>query len=220
MAGPGDSRPATRSESVAFASDGLALEGVLHIPALSPSPAVVICHPHPLYGGDMHNNVVVALARAITERGIAVLRFNFRGAGGSEGSFGGGAGERADARAALTFLRQRPEVDPERMGIAGYSFGAAVALLAADADLKAVVAVSTPTIARDLAEIRLTCPVLLVVGENDEVAPPTRLAGLDAYIGPRAEMIMIPGADHFWSGDEAELATMVADFFARMLAAP
>jgi alpha/beta superfamily hydrolase len=208
------------TREITFTSDGLALEGVLHLPASSPSPAVAVCHPHPLYGGDMHNSVVVALCQAAAARGIAALRFDFRGVGRSEGSFADGVGERADAVAALAHLRQLPDVDGDRLGIVGYSFGAAVALLAADEGLRAVVAVSTPTIARGLSEIAIRCPALLVVGEQDQVAPPSRLASLGQAVGPQAELIMVPGADHFWWGAEERLSAIVSDFLLRTLATP
>lgn len=204
-------------QEITFTSDGLALEGILHLPASSPSPAVAVCHPHPLYGGDMHNNVVVALCRAAVGRGIAALRFNFRGVGRSQGSFADGVGERADAAAALAHLRQLPEIDDDRVGIVGYSFGAAVALLAADERVRAVVAVSTATIAVGLSDIAVRCPALLVVGEQDQVAPPSRLAGLGRAVGPQAELAVVPGADHFWWGVEDRLAGIVSDFLVRTL---
>ena len=209
-----------QTQEITFTSDGLALEGILHLPHSSPSPAVAVCHPHPLYGGDMHNSVVVALCRAAASRGIAALRFNFRGVGRSQGSFADGVGERADAAAALAHLPQLPEVDGDRVGVAGYSFGAAVALLAAGEGLRAVVAVSTPTIARGLSEIAIRCPALLVVGEQDQVAPPSRLASLGQAIGPQAELVVVPGADHFWWDAEDRLAAIVSDFLVRTLVTP
>lgn len=210
---------AEQTQEITFISDGLTLEGILHLPPSSPSPAVVVCHPHPLYGGDMHNSVVVALCQAAAARGIAALRFNFRGVGRSQGSFADGVGERADAAAALAHLRQLLEIDDDRIGVVGYSFGAAVALLAAGEGSRAVVAVSTPTIARGLSEIAIRCPALLVVGEQDEVAPPSRLAGLGQAVGPQAELVVVPGADHFWWGAEDRLAAVVSDFLVRNLTA-
>ncbi len=226
-----DPQPA---HSISFPSDNLTLEGILHLPVLSevegpassPSPGVVVCHPHPLYGGDMHNNVVTAICRAAAVRGIAALRFNFRGVGRSQGAFADGVGERADATAALAHLRQLPEIDSQRIGLVGYSFGAAVALLSAGQDLRpdgrasarALVAVSTPTIARGLSDIAVSCPALLVVGDQDQVAPPSRLAALAGVIGPRAELVIVPGADHFWWGAEDRLAELVSGFLVRTLA--
>ena len=165
----------------------------------------------------MHNSVVVAICQAVADRGIAALRFNFRGVSGSTGSFGDGVGERSDATAALAYLRQLPEVDSDRVGIIGYSVGAAVALFAAGEGLRAVVAVSTPTIATGLSEINVRCAALLVVGENDQVAPVSRLDNLRPAVGPKAQLAVVPGADHFWQGVEDRLAVIVTDFLATHL---
>src|SRR5690606_755555 len=120
------------SRPIAFTSEGLSLEGILHQPVSAPFPAAAVCHPHPLYGGDMNNYVVVAVCQALADAGIASLRFNYRGVGDSEGEYGDGLGERTDAAAALAYLRQLAQADQDRMGIVGYSFGATVALAAAD----------------------------------------------------------------------------------------
>src|SRR6266540_978811 len=117
------------SLAVTFPSGELSLEGLLHLPEQTPAPGIVVCHPHPMYGGDMHNNVVDAICDTAVAEGIAALRFNFRGAGASEGRYDNGVGEQDDVRAALTYLRGLPEVDSARVALAGYSFGAAVALL-------------------------------------------------------------------------------------------
>src|SRR3989304_10270906 len=102
----------------------LALEGVLHeVASESPCPAVVVCHPHPLYGGNMDNNVVVAVGEALAADNIVALRFNFRGTGGSGGVFGGGVAERKDVGAALSFLVRQPGVDARRRGPVGGSCG-------------------------------------------------------------------------------------------------
>ncbi len=206
------------AREITFASDGLILEGVLHLPASSPSPAVAICHPHPLYGGDMQNNVVVSLCRAAAARGIAALRFNFRGVGRSQGSFADGLGEQVDARAAVNQLCQLPEIDSSRVGLVGYSFGAVVALHAADEGICALVAISAPAATiRGPSEISVHCPTLLVVGQDDPVAPPSQLADLRQTLGPAAELLLVPGADHFWRGAEARLAMIVSDFLMRTL---
>ena len=89
-----------------------------------PFPVVVICHPHPLYGGNLRNNVVRAVYRELARLSVAVLRFNFRGVGTSGGSHSGGVSEVKDVQAAIKFALSRPEVDPEKLGLAGYSFGA------------------------------------------------------------------------------------------------
>lgn len=207
----------SRTRQLSFASQGLSLEGLLHLPPSSPSPAVAVCHPHPLYGGDMHNNVVLALCRALAARGIAALRFNFRGVGASQGSFAQGVGEGADVAAALAHLGGLGEVDGDRLGLVGYSFGAVVALHAADDRLRALVAVSTPSIDPGLPHVAIPCPVLFVLGEQDQFASSSRLAALAEAIGPQAELAVVPEADHFWWGAEERLAELVTAFLARTL---
>jgi alpha/beta superfamily hydrolase len=202
---------------MAFRSEGLTLEGILHQPVSALFPAAVVCHPHPLYGGDMHNYVVVAVCQALAEAGIASLRFNFRGVGRSEGEYGDGLGERADAAAALAYLRQLAAVDPDKVSIVGYSFGAAVALAAADERAAAVAAISPPWLGQDVPDLAVRCPTLLISGEQDEIAPPASLSALATMIGPHCQMSVVRGADHFWWGYEKELAQMVAQFFRECL---
>ena len=112
------------SRHVVFPCGSIQLEGILSLPdGKAPFPAVVVCHPHPLYGGDMNNNVVTAVCSALARGSIAALRFNFRGVGNSSGSFSDGSGEKDDLRAALDFLCTLKEIDKRKIGLAGYSFG-------------------------------------------------------------------------------------------------
>ncbi len=201
------------SEAVVFPSGESELEGVLHHPVRGEAPfsAAVVLQPHPLYGGDMHNNVVVALCRTLADEGFAALRFNFRSVGGRGGLRGSGIEEREDARAALAFLASCPGVDAGRFCLAGYSFGAVVALSLGELGLRALAAVSPPL--GEGLSFRLTCPTLLVFGERDSIAPPRDQArlGLDLPEGSRA--LTIRGADHFWLGFEESLAGEVGYFF-------
>jgi len=190
------------AEPVRFASGELTLVGVLHRPQGSGLPAVAVCHPHPLYGGDMENNVVLALCNALTGGGMMALRFNFRGVGGSGGSHGGGVGEREDARAALDFLAGLAEVDSGRLGLAGYSFGALVALTAGDERVRAVAAVSPPAGGLDAGRVQPDIPTLLISGDRDDISPSVRLPELAAALGSRCETRPVAGADHFWWGHE------------------
>jgi alpha/beta superfamily hydrolase len=197
------------------------LEGVLHLPEGGrPFPAVVVCHPHPQYGGDMHNNVVTAVVHGLTARGVAALRFNFRGVGASGGMYEGGKGEQDDARAALAHAAALPELDGARIGLAGYSFGAAVAAAAADASVPALALVALPIgIGPDVGE-RLAAypyPLLLIAGDGDHVCPAAALQQLAAELGERAELRIVPGTDHFWVGHERELEQAAGDFFATHL---
>jgi len=120
------------STNVQFESDILLLEGVLSIPeGNGPFPAVVVCHPHPQYGGRMQNNVINAICEALVKQSIAAFKFNFRGVGGSQGSFGTDRQMQSDVTAAITYLTAQKAVDPERVGLAGYSAGTAWGLTAA-----------------------------------------------------------------------------------------
>ena len=163
--------PETASRPITFTSEALILEGILHQPVSSTFPAAAVCHPHPLYGGDMNNYVVVAVCQALAEAGIAGLRFNYRGVGRSEGTYGEGVGERTDAAAALTYLRQLAQVERDRVGIIGYSFGATIALMAADEGLAVAAAISVPAFSQGIPDLAVRCPTLLVSGEQDEIAP-------------------------------------------------
>ncbi len=210
-------------ERVTIGIDGLKLEGLLQLPGVAqPAAGVVVCHPHPLYGGDMWNDVVEQVCRELLARGIAALRFNFRGTGGSEGEHSGGAGERDDVWAALDLLRSRPEIDRGRLGLAGYSFGAAVALNAGPAaGVRALAAISAPPRMVDFTALQgFEIPLLLVAGDQDEFAPAEQLRRLAIALGSRTQTVIVPGADHFWWGHSEELRESVGGFFADALLAP
>lgn len=205
---------------VVFTSGVLKLEGRLLVPSRSGAgPGVVLCHPHPLYGGTMDNNVIHAACRALADKGITSLRFNFRGVGQSEGSHDAGEGEAEDALAALSFLAGREEADRDRIGLMGYSFGGAVALAAGmdDGLVKAVAAVS-PAGMPVLSPGNLK-PRLIVCGTDDTLVPPRLIfQGKESFTGNGAGAIeLIQGADHFWQGREAEAAELIASFFVRHL---
>jgi hypothetical protein len=168
----------------------------------------------------MENNVVVALCRALAGGGMVALRFNFRGVGGSSGSYAGGFEEAQDARAALDFLAGLAEVDGGRLGLVGYSFGALVALSAAEERVRAVAAVSPPAGGLDPASFRGGIPTLLVSGDRDDVSPALCLPEMAASLGPPCEIRSVAGADHFWWGYEETLATAVLEFFRPQLVAP
>lgn len=205
--------PTTRR--LTFACGELSLEGALHVPATAPAPGVVVCHPHPQYGGDMDNNVVLAACRTLTGRGIAALRFNFRGVGRSDGTFDHGQGERDDLRAALAQLSDLPEVDAMRVGLIGYSFGATVAAEVAGGHLRGFALISPPIAFGDL-RVDWGCPALVLGGDQDPIAPTDRLR----VVAERAnvELRIISGADHSWWGFEDELGEALGEFFEPRLA--
>jgi alpha/beta superfamily hydrolase len=201
--------------AVRIESAGPALEALLHLPEGDPPfPGIVICHPHPQYGGEMHNNVVGALVRAALGGGVAALRFNFRGVGESEGTFDNGVGEQDDARAALNFLRSQPEIDARRIAIAGYSFGANVALRVASATegLAAVIAVSNPTERGPKVELHLKLPALFVTGDRDQYCDSDLLLEYRDELGDDVTVEVLPGVDHFWWGSDGRLIEIVSEF--------
>lgn len=207
---------------VRFTSDGLQLEGVLHMPAgPGPFPAVVVCHPHPLYGGAMDNNVVLAVSHGVCELSIAALRFNFRGVERSEGEFADGIGEQEDVRAALEFLATQAGVDPGRIGLAGYSFGAKVALPVALAHdrVRTLVLVSPFVEDEEWEQLRKAAfPKLLMSGSDDGYISPHKLQRLSgAQPTGDFQCEIVQGADHFWSGYESMIARKVSGFFGKHL---
>jgi len=197
-----------------FPSGTLILEGDVRMHA-GGTRGAVICHPHPLYGGDMDNPVVRVLAAALYEVGWATLRFNFRGVGGSRGGYGGGVGEADDVRAAIDFFVTRGGI--ERVLLAGYSFGAMLALQvgAALPAAEGLIAVAPPLSFASL-EFVATCAKskLFIVGDRDEFCDLASLSRqLERVAEPKA-LRVIRGADHFLFGQEAALAEAVRTFAA------
>lgn len=205
-----------RNEHVFFSNGGLELEGVVSIPAgYSVRPGVVVCHPHPLYGGDLYNNVVGGVAATLVDAGYAVLRFNFRGVHQSEGCYGGGVGEVDDALSAVRYLAEREFVDPENVALAGYSFGAWIGLKAAlrSTSLRALVEISPPLSVYDFGAVgEVQVPILLASGEDDHLCRPEALESLYHMIKSPKECCVFPDSDHFFAGCEARLGECVQRF--------
>ena len=210
-----------RAERVTFQSGELALKGIVSLPeGGGPFPAVVVCHPHPLYGGSMHNNVVNAVCEALTAASFVSFKFNLRGVGSSEGHFSYGTGEQQDVASAVSYLVSLSEVDGERIGLAGYSAGAGFAAPVACSDerLKAIAAISPPLAMFDF-ECLKTCgrPLFLICGGMDDFTPIARFIEFCRGCHEPREYEHIEGADHFWWGHEPQLAKRVTDFFTRHL---
>jgi len=206
---------------VTFASDELLLEGILATPQRTGClPAVIVCHPHPLYGGTMDNNVVCALTETLTQASFVSLRFNFRGVGNSQGEFARGIGEQRDVEAAISFIGKLEEVDPQRIGLAGYSAGAGFAMpVGSDgARIKALAAVSPPLDMFDF-EFLKNCPKpkFLISGDNDDLISAQEFLEFCRNLPQPKECETVEGADHFWSGYESHLAARVAAFFIKVL---
>ena len=191
----------------------LALDARLAVPD-GAIAGCVVCHPHPLYGGNMHNPVVVAVVSALQQAGIATLRFDFRGTGESDGIHSGQGGEVIDAKAALDALAT--ETGLGCVAIAGYSFGAWIAMQLAAADPRpaAVAAVAPPLTMVDAAGLApFPAPLLAIAGDRDSYCP---AVALEAFVAgrPGATGRILAGADHFLGGRERELALDVAAFVA------
>ena len=197
------------------------LEGILHLPAgkEGKQPGAVICHPHSLYGGSMEVPLVATIAEELAQRGVVALRFNFRGVGRSQGTFADGEGEMADVAGALDFLESQERVDRERLYLAGYSFGAGVGLRRAEHDPRiAAVALVAPYVESPGESLlkSYTKPKLFLVGEGDTVCP---TEWLRAFVTPLPEpkvLRILPGTDHFFWGQEREVAGIVSEFIANV----
>ena len=203
--------------STTFRSGDLTLEGILHLPQGAVAGGGVICHPHPLYGGSMYNNVVDAVVAAMTQRNWAALRFNFRGVGGSEGEHSGGIGEAGDAAAAVAWLAEQTRLSREKIVLAGYSFGAMATVNAAPqvADLAALLLVALPLRMAALDVLmEFKHPILLAAGDADSYCPADDLKALAQKIGSRAEVRIIEGADHFFGGREDRLTAAISELTA------
>ena len=207
---------------LAFDSGKLKLVGVLSTPerGRGPFPGVVVCHPHPKYGGDMNNNVVLAAVTGLTGQGIAVLRFNFRGMGGSEGSYTGGPGEQEDVLAAIAFLEAQKEIDRTRTGLAGYSFGAGIAADVApkSSTVRALALIAPPTPNLGTPEFRgYAAPKLILAGDMDTFMPIDIIRSHTAKMAGLVELSVLLEADHFMGGYEGDIATRVGEFFKKWL---
>jgi len=206
---------------ISFSSGGLVLEGILAIPeGAGPFPAVIVCHPHPLYGGSMDNNVVYNISETSIQASLASFKFNFRGVGRSQGEFGQGIGEREDVEAAISFVSTLKEVDSKRIGLAGYSAGAGFAFPVGfnDDRIKALAAVSPPIPMFDFDFLK-SCPKpkLLISGSRDDLIPINQFLEFCQNLPEPKECESIEGADHFWWGYESRLAAKVTAFFTKVL---
>jgi alpha/beta superfamily hydrolase len=207
-----------RQSAVMFKVKGLSFEGIVATPedAASSLPGVVICHPHPLFGGNMDNNVVLAVAFALVEQGFATLRFNFRGVGNSQGQHSKGELEHQEALGALDMLKAWPGVNGRRLGLAGYSFGSAVVLGNATLHkgVGAIALISPSMRALESSPLKASKqPKLVITGDRDKLVQSPELQPLlESFAHPPTCQI-VAGADHYWSGQEEQLSRQVTQFF-------
>jgi uncharacterized protein len=203
---------ASNSTIKSFFLDGPAgrLEALLNLGDPNASHAAMVCHPHPVYGGTLHNKVVFHTMKALNSFGFPVLRFNFRGAGLSEGEHAHGEGELDDVRVALDWLEHEFR---QPIIFAGFSFGAAVGLRAAcpDVRVQALISLGTPVAPIDERrydyDFLAACskPKLFVSGSRDQFAPKAQLQQMFAAVPEPKKLVFIEAADHFFEGRLREL---------------
>ena len=183
--------PAGRLEAIYWKPEG----------GVRPALATVVCHPHPLFGGTMHNKVAYQAAKSLDALGLAVLRFNFRGAGMSAGTHDRGRGERGDVTAALDFLAGEFPETP--LLVAGFSFGCFVGLRVGckDSRVTELIGLGTPVDNTDFSFL-LECekPKLFVHGSNDEFGDVKKVEELVDSLPGEKRLVVVPGVDHFFAG--------------------
>ncbi|HXN84611.1 MAG TPA: alpha/beta family hydrolase [Candidatus Binataceae bacterium] len=201
-----------KEESVVIPSGQLKLEGLIARPSADrQTRAAVVCHPHPLYGGSMHNNVVEAILEAFWKLGFATLRFNFRGVGSSGGEHSGAVGEMDDAKAAMKFVLAQSGIAPASAVMAGYSFGAAIAMRAGveTKEVGTIAAIALPVAMGDFSSVaRSGKRIVLVAGDRDAYCPEPAISQLAGSLA--ASLRVIKGADHFFGGDEQSITSELA----------
>ena len=189
------------------------LDGLLRLPdgsesagAPAPRMAAVVCHPHPQFGGTMHNKVVFRIAQALGELGMPALRFNFRGVGRSSGTYDEGRGEADDVRAALDEMAAR--YPASLLLLAGFSFGAWVGLPvgAADPRVTHLIGVGIPVALLSTNTLRgCVKPKLFVQGALDQYGPQSMLVAWYVQVSDPKRLSIVPNADHFFSKQQTEL---------------
>jgi uncharacterized protein len=182
--------------------------------AADPPLAALVCHPHPVFGGTLHNKVVFHTAKALHACGLPVLRFNFRGAGLSEGVHDNGRGERDDVWAALDYLAGKFPGRP--ILLAGFSFGAWVGFRAGcdDPRVSELIALGIPVNSVDMGFLRARRkPKLFIHGENDQFGQAEKVEALFATLSEPKRLVIVKGADHFFTGHLNEVRAAIEAWF-------
>jgi hypothetical protein len=178
--------------------------------AAEPNFVAVVCHPHPLYGGTMHNKVVYRTAKALHQRAASVLRFNFRGAGQSEGVHDRGIGEQADVSTALDYLSA--EFPGKAIVLAGFSFGSWVGLRVGceDARVTSLIGLGLLVDNVDVSYLRACVkPKLIIQGGQDQFGSRANIEALFATIPVPKRLVIVEGADHFFAGHLDAVGTAI-----------
>ena len=205
-----------------FFLDGPAgrLEALLNQGQPDATHAALVCHPHPLFGGTIHNKVVYHAMKTLSGFGLPVLRFNFRGAGLSEGAHDHGRGEVDDVRAALDWLDQEFHLP---IIFCGFSFGATTGLRAACSDdrVPGMISLGTPVSVEGRAytyQFLQDCikPKLFISGSRDQYSPETNLREMFAMLAEPKELVLVDGGDHFFEGHLSEMQSAIRDWVTRI----
>lgn len=208
--------PKTSDEKAIFIEgDSGPLEALLHIPEQPFTHIGVVCHPHPLYGGTMHNKVVHTAIKAFQEQGLATVRFNFRGIGQSAGSYGAGEGEADDLKSVLAWAQKNYPTN--NFWLAGFSFGSYVAMnvgVNSDFPIEQLIMIAPPVENFPaIKELKLpTCPWVIVQGDADEIVDPKCVFQWVHSLTPPPTLITMPGAGHFFHGQLGDLRKRLVEY--------
>jgi uncharacterized protein len=194
------------------------LEAILWNPSKSKAVplAALVCHPHPMFGGTMHNKVVYRAAKSLDELGLPVLRFNFRGAGTSAGKHDRGQGEQDDVRAALDYLSKEYRGTP--LLLAGFSFGCWVGLRVGcgDARVTELIGIGAPVNASDFSYLsECEKPKLFVQGSEDQFGSIDKLEALVAALPGTNQVRTVQGGDHFFGGKLDQVGLAIVDWLTK-----
>ena len=214
--------PSTHAAIQSLFIDGPAgrLEALLNVGSANATHSALVCHPHPLFGGTMHNKVAFQAMKALHSFGFPVLRFNFRGTGLSQGTHDEGQGEQDDVRAALSWIKNKFSLP---LIFAGFSFGAAVGtrVACADPDVRGIISLGTPVAAEGRAysfDFLKDCrkPKLFLSGDHDQFGPHDELESVVAHAADPKELVFLPG-DHFFAGHLHEMRLTIESWLAELL---
>ncbi len=205
-----------KEERISFPSGSILLEGLLAFPSRpSLKGGMVLCHPHPLYGGEMRNQVLFVAHNTALDEGFATLRFNFRGVGGSGGVYDEGVGEQEDVRSAIEYLTSQMNQGDVPILLVGYSFGAWVGLpVAMEMDqVRGMVAISPPLEIWDFNDLK-ECEKekLIIGGDKDDFCPISLLKEWFGQLKEPKSLSIIQGADHFYSFHAYHIAQPLREF--------
>lgn len=211
----------SQKETIQISSGDITLEALLETPIHSTRPpCVLMCHPNPRQGGSIYNNVLDSSSSSLIKKGIASLRFNFRGVGASTGIFGDGDFEGSDTLTVIDFASHIDQIDGGRLGILGYSFGAGIALEAASvtSKVKSMVSIACPQRRfSTFGTAEIVQPKLLICGDRDHDFPSGHFKFLSGRFTKPRQVEIVNGADHFFSGYEKLLGDLVGKFFQETL---